>query len=159
VENLKPRYRSRKRSGFRRKTAFADEMAVARARVRSAFYSMRCAAEAQLLQHYAIKFAGLFLTLSLAQASAAVAALSLERDAALRALQTHMKIMERHHLTTVVGYMRQTKKRNFRTQVTIAGGPTLLLGQYYRSSPLRPRHVPRGIRNRIVGRSPRPPTL
>jgi fatty acid-binding protein DegV len=98
-------------------------MAVARARIASAFDLLREAAEAQLLQHYAAKLAAVSACMRPAEVAAARAQLRAERDAAVIALRLRCRLSEREnavrvdcaHAATVRALRSRLARADFRT--------------------------------------------
>jgi hypothetical protein len=87
--------------------SLADEIAMLRARIASAFDALRRAAERQLIQHYGVKLAGLSLYLRREEIPAATAALMTERQAALQTLYADMRDKERHQQASVAAQVKR----------------------------------------------------
>jgi hypothetical protein len=104
-ENDQPRRYRLKRKRLPRVRSLGDDIAVARARVARAFDLMRRAAEAQLVQEYAAKLAGLSLCLRPGEVAAAAQRLRAERDAAVSAMRVLWRARERDHITRSVGIL------------------------------------------------------
>lgn len=103
--NRKPRCRRRKRLSLRGRPSLEDDIAIFRARIASAFDLLRRAAQAQLIQHYAVKIAGLSLCLRGHELAAAAEQLRSERDAALAAMRVTIQTAERGQVRRSIGML------------------------------------------------------
>src|SRR4029077_1675482 len=118
-EKRKPRHRRLKRQRIARLQLPADEIAVMRARIASAFDLMRRAAEGDLVQFYAAKLAGLSLCLRPDEVPAAADRLRSERDAALEMLRATWRERERVQIRESVDMLvraRQATRYRWRSQ-------------------------------------------
>lgn len=134
--------------------ARSDEFAVEVARIAVAYDLMHRWREAQLLQHYAVKLAGLAIGLLPGEVAAAVAALRAERDAAIEAL--HMEKQKRQQgplggLVQSVGPKRRDAVATTTPgcQGYWAGAVTQITGEVARSSERRLPRVPRRPRTLV----------
>jgi hypothetical protein len=142
-EKRKPRYRRLKRQRVPRLQQPADEIAVLRARIVSAFYLMRRAAEGQLVQHYAAKLAALSLCVRPEEAAAAANRLRAERDAALEALRAAWRERERDQVRQAVGMLlrsRQATRYRWRSQCRAQVLQTVLFSAAARELVVRKPH-------------------
>jgi hypothetical protein len=96
----------------RRVRFVADETAVARARIGTALYQLRRAGEAQIVQEYAVKLAGLSLCLRSAEIPAAAARLKIERETALERLRELTRASERELIEQAIGIIRGGRSRD-----------------------------------------------
>ena len=101
-DNRQPRLRRRRRRRIRWSRPLADDIAVERARIGSAFDVLRRASEGQIIQHYAVKLAALALCLRPQEVEAAALQLRQERDAAVAAQRAVWQAAKRDALLRCV---------------------------------------------------------